>query len=139
MQFEHDLRALFDQAPADADAARFAARVDRRIVSRQRMAAGLISVLGLAGLAIAFLMFRPSLGELDVGPSILSPENLLASAGDIGELAQAVRRLQENPALLEELGKNARNAVGQFDRETVLSRFLSWIKEAVTGGKNAQP
>jgi len=84
MQFEHDLRALFDQAPADADAARFAARVDRRIVSRQRMAAGLISVLGLAGLAIAFLMFRPSLGELDVGPSILSPENLLASAGDIG-------------------------------------------------------
>ena len=64
---------------------------------------------------------------------------LTASAGDIGELAQAVRRLQENPALLEELGKNARNAVGQFDRETVLSRFLSWIKAAVTGGKNAQP
>jgi glycosyltransferase involved in cell wall biosynthesis len=50
-------------------------------------------------------------------------------------LSQAVLRLQENPALLEELGKNARKAVQQFDRETVPSRFLRWIQQAVTGGK----
>ena len=85
MQFEDDLRAMFDAAPAAADAAQFAARVDRRIVRRQRMGLVLISVLGLAGLAIAFLMFRPSLGELGVSaPSSLSLDSLSASASDIG-------------------------------------------------------
>jgi colanic acid biosynthesis glycosyl transferase WcaI len=53
---------------------------------------------------------------------------LTVEAGNVGQLATSVQRLFENSILLNELGKNAREAVNQFDREAVLGKLSKWIE-----------
>jgi colanic acid biosynthesis glycosyl transferase WcaI len=59
---------------------------------------------------------------------------LTVDAGDVDQLAASVRRLYEDPNLLKELGKNARKAVEQFDREVVLGKLLEWMQPATISG-----
>jgi colanic acid biosynthesis glycosyl transferase WcaI len=59
---------------------------------------------------------------------------LTVETGDVNQLAASVRRLYEDPNLLKELGKNAREAVKQFDRDVVLGKLLAWVQPARRNG-----
>ena len=69
---------------------------------------------------------RPVIGSRIGGivDIIADGENgLLVAPGDAGELAAAMRRLIEDPALTERLGARARASVAPFDPGTIASQF----------------
>jgi colanic acid biosynthesis glycosyl transferase WcaI len=78
-------------------------------------------------------MSKPVLISADMESELASfvrknNSGLTVEAGNVGQLAASVQRLFENSILLNELGKNAREAVNQFDRAAVLGKLSKWIE-----------
>jgi hypothetical protein len=64
LQFEDDLRAMFQAAPSAPDAAAFAMRVERGLDRIQWIRLAMVSTLGLVGVVIAWAMFGASLSDV---------------------------------------------------------------------------
>jgi colanic acid biosynthesis glycosyl transferase WcaI len=81
-------------------------------------------LLGIMAMSKPVLISADTESEL---ASFVRKQNsgLTVDAGEVDQLAIAVRRLSEDPKLLKELGVNAREAVNQFDREVVLGKLLN--------------
>ena len=85
--FEHDLQAMFSDAPPTADTDAFALTVDRRIGRGLWLQAGLLLAFGLVGVALSVVLAGPSLldfssfaGLIDLAGGLTRAASLDASA-----------------------------------------------------------
>ena len=61
-------------------------------------------------------------------------DNLLSAARDADALADAIARLQDDPALAQRLGDAARaKALDQFDERIVITRTIAVYQELIEG------
>ncbi len=70
--FEHDLQAMFNDAPRGSDAEAFALAVDRRIGRGGWLQAGLLTAFGLLGLGLSLALAGPSVFDAALPGGMLS-------------------------------------------------------------------